>query len=173
MTVPFILLALLTLFAAVAAMSMPRLVHCALALVVAFAGLGCLFLNLGAEFIGLAQLLVYVGAVAILIVFAILLTRGGDVSMRPGARSAVSGTVIALAVFAVLAHAVLTSGVSRLATTAAAPSNRVQEIGVALLQQYVLPLEVIAVLLTAALIGAVILAWREKPGATQEGAQTR
>lgn len=172
MTVPFILLALLTLSAAVAAMSMPRLIHCALALVVAFTGLGCVFLNLGAEFVGLAQLLVYVGAVAILIVFAILLTRGSEVSMRPGARSAISGMVIALAVFAVLAHAVLTSGVSRMATTAAAPSSRVREIGVALLHQYVLPLEVIALLLTAALIGAVILAWREKSEA-REGAQTR
>jgi len=173
MTVAFILLALVTLAAAVAAMSMPRLIHCALALVVAFAGLGCIFLNLSAEFVGLAQLLVYVGAVAILIVFAILLTRGGDVVMRTGARSAISGTVIALAVFAVLAHAVLTSGVSRMATTAVAPSNRVQEIGVALLQQYVLPLEVIALLLTAALIGAVILALREKPDAAREGARTR
>ena len=172
MTVAFILLALLTLSAAVAAMSMPRLIHCALALAVAFTGLGCIFLYLGAEFVGLAQLLVYVGAVAILIVFAILLTRGSEVTMRPGARSAISGTVIALAVFAVLAHAVLTSDVSRMATTAVAPSSRVQEIGVALMQQYVLPLEVIALLLTAALIGAVILAWREKPE-TQEGAETR
>ncbi len=172
MTVPFILLALLTLSAAVAAMSLPRLIHCALALVVAFTGLGCIFLNLGAEFVGLAQLLVYVGAVAILIVFAILLTRGSEVSMRQGPRSAISGTVIALAVFAVLTDAVLTSGVGRIATAAVVPSNRVQEIGVALLQQYVLPLEVIALLLTAALIGAVILAWREKPE-TGEGAQTR
>jgi NADH-quinone oxidoreductase subunit J len=172
MTVSFLLIALVTLASAVAAMSMPRLIHCALALVLAFAGLGCIFLNLGAEFIGLAQLLVYVGAVAILIVFAILLTRGSEVSMRPGARSAISGTVIALAVFAVLAHAVLTSGVSQMATAIAAPSNRVQEIGVALMQQYVLPLEVIAVLLTAALIGAVILAWREK-AETREGARMR
>ena len=173
MTVAFILLALITLASAVAAMSMPRLIHCALALVVAFAGLGCIFLNLGAEFVGLAQLLVYVGAVAILIVFAILLTRGGEALMRPAARSAISGTVIALAVFAVIAHAVLTSSVSRMATTAVAPSNRVKEIGVALLQQYVLPLEVIALLLTAALIGGVILALREKPEAEREGARTR
>ncbi|MGC8549907.1 MAG: NADH-quinone oxidoreductase subunit J family protein [Acidobacteriaceae bacterium] len=173
MTVAFILLALITLAAAVAAMSMPRLIHCALALVVAFAGLGCIFLALGAEFVGLAQLLVYVGAVAILIVFAILLTRGGDASKRPTVGPAISGTVIALAVFAVIAHAVLTSSVSRMATTAVAPSNRVQEMGVALLQQYVLPLEVIALLLTAALIGAVILALREKPDAEQEGARTR
>lgn len=171
MTVPFALLALLTLAAAVASMSLPRLIHCALALAIAFTGLGCLFLNLGAEFVGLAQLLVYVGAVAILIVFAILLTRGSDVSMRTGARSAISGTVIALAVFAVLAHAVLTSSVSRMTTTAVAPSNRVQEIGVALVGRYVLPLEVIAVLLTAALIGAVILAWREKSAPAKGGTE--
>lgn len=173
MTVSFILLALLTLSAAVASMSMPRLIHCALALVVAFAGLGCIFLNLGAEFVGLAQLLVYVGAVAILIVFAILLTRSSEVSMRPGAKSALSGTVIGLAVFGVLAHAERTSGVSRMSTTAMAPSNRVREIGVSLLQHYVLPLEVLALLLTAALIGAVILALREEPEGGQEGAQAR
>lgn len=169
MTVPFILLALITLSAAVAAMSMPRLIHCALALAAAFTGLGCIFLNLGAEFVGLAQLLVYVGAVAILIVFAILLTRSSEVSMTPGRKSTISGTAIAVAVFAVLTHAVLTSGVSRMATRAAPPSNRVQEIGVAMLQQYVVPLEVMALLLTAALIGAVILALRERP----EGAQSR
>ena len=54
------------------------LVHCALALAVAFAGIGTLYLSLGAQFLGLAQLLVYVGAIAVLIVFVILLTRGGD-----------------------------------------------------------------------------------------------
>lgn len=173
MTVSFVLLVLLTLSAAIAAMSMPRLVHCALALVVAFAGLGCIFLNLGAEFAGLAQLLVYVGAVAILIVFAILLTRGGEVSMRPGARSAISGTIVAVAVFAVLVHAVLTSGVTRMATAAAAPAGGVKAIGTTMLQQYVLPLEVIALLLTAALIGAVILAWREKAAPAKEEVGSR
>lgn len=173
MTVPFILLALLTLLSAVAAMSLPRLIHCALALVVSFAGLACLFLNLGAEFVGLAQLLVYVGAVAILIVFAILLTQGGEVSIKPGARPAISGAVIALAVFAVLVRAVLTSSVNHITTASTAPSGHVRQIGVALLQRYVLPLEVIAVLLTAALIGAVILAWKEKPEAGQKGAQSQ
>ena len=78
MTLPFLILAIMTLAGGVAAMTMRRLVHCALALVVSFAGLAALYLNLGAEFAGLAQLLVYVGAIAILIVFAILLTRGGE-----------------------------------------------------------------------------------------------
>lgn len=77
MSVPFLILAAVTLAGAGAAMTFRGLVHCALALAVAFAGIGALYLNLGAQFLGLAQLLVYVGAIAVLIVFVILLTRGG------------------------------------------------------------------------------------------------
>ena len=75
---PFAIIAVLTLASAVAAMSLRNLVHCALALTVTFAGLAALYLQLDAQFVGFAQILVYVGAVAILIVFAILLTRSGE-----------------------------------------------------------------------------------------------
>ena len=75
MSLPFIIIAVVTLFAAAAAMSLRNLVHCALSLVVALAGLAALYLALDAQFVGFAQILVYVGAVAILIVFAVLLTR--------------------------------------------------------------------------------------------------
>ena len=74
----FLVLAVVTLVGACAAMTLRDLVHCALALAVAFAGIGTIYLNLGAQFLGLAQLLVYVGAIAVLIVFVILLTRGSD-----------------------------------------------------------------------------------------------
>ena len=76
--IPFAILAVLTLAGAVAAMSLRNLVHCALALTAAFAGLAAVYLQLNAQFVGFAQILVYIGAVAILIVFAILLTRGGE-----------------------------------------------------------------------------------------------
>lgn len=143
-------------------MTLRRLVHCALALTVAFAGLAALYLNLGAEFAGLAQLLVYVGAIAILIVFAILLTRGGDADWEQSfSPSGMAGAVIALAVFAVLAWAVETSGLAHPASIPPAPENTMREIGLALMQRYVLPLEAIALMLTAAMIGAVILALRE------------
>jgi NADH-quinone oxidoreductase subunit J len=69
-TLPFSIIAILTIAAAVAAMSLRNLVHCSLALTVAFAGLAAAFLQLDAQFVGFAQILVYVGAVAILIVFA-------------------------------------------------------------------------------------------------------
>lgn len=171
MTLPFLILALLTLAGGIAAMTLRRLVHCALALTVAFAGLAALYLNLGAEFAGLAQLLVYVGAIAILIVFAILLTRSDDESHTAFSPSAFGGAVVALAVFAVLAWAVETSAVAHSTVNQVAPAAPMLQIGLALMQRYVLPLEVIALMLTAAMIGAVIIAVREKRQAEEPRAQ--
>src|SRR6478752_4184716 len=75
----FYLISALAVGGALAAVLLKNLVHCALALTVAFLGLALLFLRLDAQFAGFAQILVYVGAVAILVVFAILLTRGSEV----------------------------------------------------------------------------------------------
>src|ERR1051325_9530743 len=97
MTLPFIITAVLTVSSAVAAMTLRNLVHCALALAITFAGLAALYLQLSAQFVGFAQVLVYVGAVAILIVFAILLTRSGE----PSGESVFSGSWIVGAATAV------------------------------------------------------------------------
>src|SRR6266581_8810097 len=103
MSATFIILGLLTLAGAIAAMSLRNLVHCALSLAVAFAGLAGLYLQLGAQFVGFAQILVYIGAVAILIVFAILLTRGSEPAGESIFSSSwVSGLAIAIIVFGVL-----------------------------------------------------------------------
>src|SRR6185503_8626204 len=79
----FWVIAGVTLIGAIAAMTLRNLVHCALSLVVAFGGLALAYFQLGAEFVAFAQILVYVGAVAILIVFAILLTRGAEMQNAP------------------------------------------------------------------------------------------
>jgi NADH:ubiquinone oxidoreductase subunit 6 (subunit J) len=78
MTLALIITALVTVLAAATVMSLRNLVHCALAMAVAFSGVAALYLQLNAEFVGFAEILVYVGAIAILIVFAILLTRSGE-----------------------------------------------------------------------------------------------
>ena len=78
MSLVFYLIAALTVAGGLAAMLLKNTVHCALALTVAFAGLALFFLNLDAQFAGFAQILVYIGAVAILVVFAILLTKGSE-----------------------------------------------------------------------------------------------
>src|SRR2546428_9207749 len=111
--ITLIILGLLTLAGAVAAMSLRNLVHCALALTVAFAGVAALYLQLDAQFVGFAQVLVYIGAVAILIVFAILLTRGSEPSQqRVVSPSWLGGIAVAVAVFGVLSAMVLSSSVS-------------------------------------------------------------
>jgi len=158
----FILIAIVTLFAAAAAMSLRNLVHCALSLVIALAGLAALYLNLGAQFVGFAQILVYVGAVAILIVFAVLLTRSdatpNQAILSPGW---FTGIVVSAVVFATLGWAALNSpGLPK--ETPPAPVATVKNIGDLLMTRFVLPLEVIGLLLTAALIGAVIIAMKEE-----------
>jgi NADH-quinone oxidoreductase subunit J len=165
MTVVFPILAAMTLAGAVAAMTLRNLIHCALSLTVAFAGLAVLYLALGAEFAGLAQLLVYVGAIAILIVFAILLTppQANDTADNHPLITlhGITGAMLAFAVFAVLAWAVSRSQLSHAAIAEAAPQATMRQIGDILMQRYILPLEVIGLMLTAALIGAVILAMKE------------
>ena len=162
MTLVFYLMAGLTIAGALAAVLLKNTVHCALALTIAFAGLAIQFLQLDAQFAGFAQILVYIGAVAILVVFAILLTRGSE-TPRDGvfSKNPLAGLVIAAGVFAVLGWAVLNS-TSALPHETAIPTVTVLDIGNALMGRYVLPLEIVAVLLTSALIGAVIVAMHEK-----------
>lgn len=163
MSASFVLLSLLILSGAILAMTLRNLVHCALALTLTFAGLAGVYLELNAQFIGFAQILVYIGAVAILVVFAILLTRGSE----PPAQQVFStswgwGVAVALAVFGVIAGVIFSSRlISGKVLEASQPS--VRQIGDALMTRFILPLEVLGLLLTAALIGGVIIAFRDKP----------
>ncbi len=161
----FFLIAALTVAGGLATVLLKNLVHAALAVTVAFAGLALMFLSLDAQFAGFAQILIYIGAVAILIVFAILLTRGSDLPKEGVfSRSWLVGLIIAAGVFAALGWAVIQSA-SILPQVTAVPAVSVHDIGVALVGRYVLPLEIVALLLTAATIGAVIVAIHEKDGA--------
>jgi NADH:ubiquinone oxidoreductase subunit 6 (subunit J) len=161
-TLSFFILGVLTIVGAAAALTLRNLVHCVLALMLAFVGLAGLFLQLDAQFIGFAQILVYVGAVAILIVFAILLTRGAESPSQSIVSSswAASGTV-SVAVFGVLAWTIRSSMATRHAIPSQ-PEATVKQIGDALMSRFALPLEVIGLLLTAALIGAVTIAMQDK-----------
>ena len=165
MSFVFYLIAGLSAAGALAAVLLKNTVHCALALTVAFAGLALMFLELDAQFAGFAQILIYIGAVAILVVFAILLTRGSE-TPKDGVYSGkpLVGLVVAAGVFAILGWAVLHC-TSMLPHESAKPQVTVMDIGSALMGRYVLPLEIVALLLTAALIGAVIVAMHEKEGA--------
>src|SRR5213079_322496 len=102
-TAGVIIIAIFTLTAALAAATLRKLMHAALSFALTLVGLAAFFFLLGAEFVGLVQVFVYIGAVAVLIVFTILLTRR-DVEKDRGFNW--SGVVIAIAVFGGLLWAI-------------------------------------------------------------------
>lgn len=157
-TAAFFVIAVLTLAGAFAAATLPKLIHAALSLVVSFVGLAAFYFLLGAEFVGLVQVFVYVGAVAVLIVFTILLTRREEeniVAFNWG------GVLIAITVFGALMWAILrTPGLALSAPQIDALT--VKGIGEVLMTDYVWPLQCVGLLLTAALIGALVLVMEEK-----------
>ena len=154
----FVVIGILMVAAALAAATLQKLMHAALSFAVAFVGVAAFFFLLGAEFVGLVLVFVYIGAVAVLIVFTILLTRpdvGKDRGFNWG------GVLIALAVFCGLIWSVLkTQSLSIVAPHIRALT--VKRIGEALMTNYVWPLQCVGLLLTAALIGALILVMEEK-----------
>jgi NADH-quinone oxidoreductase subunit J len=162
MTVSFLILAVLTVAGMAAAMGLRNAVHCVLALTVGFAGVAALYLQLGAQFVGFTQIMVYVGAVAILAVFAIMMTHSPTPVQLPAYSSRwACGIVVAAAVFSVLAWAIR-SGTASSQVLPPQPDIDVQQIGEALMHRFVLPLEIMGLLLTAALIGAVVIAMDRK-----------
>jgi NADH-quinone oxidoreductase subunit J len=162
MSLFFIITAVVTLLGAAFAMSLRNLVHCALAMAVAFSGIAALYLQLDAQFVGFAEILVYVGAIAILIVFAILLTRSGETPEKSVLTSGWwAGIAVTAMVFTILGWAILSSAAVP-KDLPAAPVATVKNVGDALMTKFVLPLEIIGLVLTAAMIGAVIIALKEE-----------
>jgi NADH-quinone oxidoreductase subunit J len=158
MTAAFFILAFITVAGTAAAMGLRNAVHCVLALTAGFAGVAAIYLQLDAQFVGFTQIMVYVGAVAILAVFAIMMTQSPRVEQATTYSSNwLTGSVVAAAVFAVLAWAICKSSASA-QILPAQPTVTVQQIGDALMHRFVLPLEIMGLLLTAALIGAVVIA---------------
>jgi NADH-quinone oxidoreductase subunit J len=154
----FIAIAVFTLAAALAAATLQKLMHAALSFAVTFVGVAAFYFLLGAEFVGLVQVFVYIGAVAVLVVFTILLTRR---DVKEAERFKFGGAAVAIAVFGGLVWAILkTQSVS-----IGAPhleSLTVRQIGQTLMTDYVWPLQCVGLVLTAALIGALILVMEEK-----------
>jgi len=159
--IPLLILSPLILLAALGAVWKVRPVHAALLLALTLALTAVLYLTIGADFIGLVQFMVYVGAVAVLIVFSLLITRPGDeaeeIARRPGAM--VVGLACTLPVLAVLLHSI-----SRIGEPAAADrSLSVEQLGLALFTSHAPAVIAVAVLLTAVMIGAALFARDPKP----------
>lgn len=152
--VAFWVLTVVTLGAALMVVIVRNLFHAVLSLILTFVGVAGLYITLSADFVAIAQVLIYAGAISVLILFAMMLTPR---AARDNAETFLQGPALILAgltaaTIAGVAAATDWSEASRgpFATTAAA-------IGDALLNNYVLPFEIASVLLLVAMIGAIVL----------------
>ncbi|MBD3402064.1 NADH-quinone oxidoreductase subunit J [candidate division GN15 bacterium] len=158
----FWILAAVIILSAIAVVSLKNIFHCALFLILCLFSVAGIFILLHAEFLAAAQVLIYVGAVAILIIFAIMLTTNLASRTIQQVNKHALTALFGCALF-VLAMVGLfrQSGVWNWTQTAL-PDENVLTIGKLLMTKYMLPFEVVSVLLLAALIGAIALAREEK-----------
>jgi NADH-quinone oxidoreductase subunit J len=162
----FILVALFTLGSGFMVVTTRNLVHAALWLVSTLFGVAVVFALLNASFLAVVQVVVYIGAIAILFIFAVMLTRKDMRDQGPQHNPGWwAGALLAVLVFAGLFFLLQGwSGLSATAPAIPAGFDAISELGNALVSPdaYVLPFEVASVLLVAALVGAVYVAFNRK-----------
>lgn len=170
----FIVISFLTLLMGWIVVTNRNLFRAALALMGSFLGVAGLYVLLDAGFIAAAQLLVYIGAISILVIFAIMMTRRlMQTEETPFNSQWVLGGITSLVLFGIIAYVTLQvwpwePGEQAFAAAPDVPGPVIEEsvlqLGTALVsvEQYVLPFELASVLLLAALIGAIVVAWPER-----------
>jgi NADH-quinone oxidoreductase subunit J len=159
--VAFLILAIIGGLGALLVVTSRNIVHAALYLVVALAAVAGIYLLLAAPFVAFVQVIIYVGAIVVLLLFGIMLTRApvgrrvldNTVRARFGALVVGGGFFAMLTTFLVQAF-----GGDRIASTAATATAA---LGNSLFRNFVLPFEAVSVLLLAALVGAIVLARRD------------
>ena len=157
----FYLLSFIIIVSAIYVVTLRNIFHSALFLILALFGVAGIYILLGAEFLAAVQVLIYVGAVAILMIFAIMLTSQLASKKISQSNEQVTLAVFVCAGFLLASLGSLAYSVWRLSDSAL-PENNTMTIGKLLMTDYVLPFEVVSVVLLAAMIGAIVLARREK-----------
>lgn len=155
----FYMLAAVILGAAAMVVLMRNIVHSVLYLVVCFLGMAGLYLLLDAPYLAVIQVLVYAGAVCIMIIFGIMLIQRTDMTCSNlfNKQTLVAGGVVALTL-AVCGYLAGTTAWVDITTSAPVPEDSLGQIGQLILSKYVIPFEVAALLLLVALVGAIVLA---------------
>lgn len=170
----FAALTLVTVGGAIKVAATRRIIHAAYWLFPVFAGMAGFYLCLGAQFIAAMQVLIYIGAILILIIFAVTLTRHANDPEELQSNRFVAPVVLAsLAMLLPLVGAVLLhpwaalppppASIDNILLMPGVPVTDVQALGITLMQQYLVPFEIASVLLLAAMVGALVLARKERP----------
>jgi len=160
--VAFCVYTLVILGGATLAVSSTSLVRALVGLIITLVGVAGMYLLMASPFLAFMQLLIYVGAVSVLIFFAIMLTRaerGGDEGRTASMRTYVFGLAATLAPAAILGWLVMTKPVQSIAVPV---EVTIKELGAGLLGSYFLPFELISVILMVAMSGAVLLTWEKR-----------
>ncbi|MHB8917075.1 MAG: NADH-quinone oxidoreductase subunit J family protein [Desulfocucumaceae bacterium] len=166
--VSFHTLAAVVVISALLVVFVRNIVHAVLWLAICFISLAGVFLTLNADFIAMVQIMVYAGAICIMVVFGIMLIRRGNM----GETNLFNKQVFAgggVAVLVTVLGGVLSFRIRYAGTPPAIPENSVENIATLLLSKYVVPFEVAALLLLVALVGAIFLAKEVKADADTNG----
>ena len=163
-TIAFFVLALIIIASGVFLMSLQKVMHMALALGGVFLGVAGIFMLLGADFVGVVQIMIYAGAITILMVFALTLTQTGDDTEPSGHgwHKALAFIVSAVIVLAVLLTIRSTPWPGGQAPIQPFGANVVAQIGQAMFHQYAIPFELVSLVLIVALVGASVIARKEE-----------
>ena len=157
-SVLFFLLAVGVVGAGIAVVTLRNIIHSAVAMLVCFGSVAGMYALLGAPIVAAAQVLIYLGAISVLILFAIMLTQAGDANLpAPFHRQLPIAAVIALAIIGLVGWAVIQTDWGLAAQPVAA---EVEAIAMALFTDFALPFEIISLLILVAIIGAIFLARR-------------
>ena len=138
-----------------------NVVHAALYLVGTLLGAAALFVLLFAEFVAWVQVLVYVGAIVVLMLFGLMLTRAPIGSADFDNNQRLLAAVCAAALFAVTSWITISAFEGKTISLARATGTVTRSVGEVIFSSYILPFEVVSVLLLAALVGAVVIARRD------------
>jgi NADH-quinone oxidoreductase subunit J len=161
--IAFGIVAAMMIFAAIRVVTTRNVVHAALYLVVVLAGVGIDFLLLQAEFVAITQFLVYIGAIVVLFLFGIMLTRAplGTSDDLDNRRQRPIAVLTALVLLAVLAYTLIKTWSDDKIPFRLSAAHNTQQISDSIFSTYLIPFEAVSVLLLAALIGAIVLARRD------------
>ena len=159
----FMGLAAVMIGAALLVVTMRDIIRCGLAMIVCFAALAGLYVLAGATVVAGAQVLVYIGAISVLVLFAIMLTQTKSAPTRLAFQTQAIPAAVAAIVFVVVV--LLAVGSTAWGGTGERGATNTNDVATALFSDWVLPFEIVSVLLLAAVIGGVFLAKREKGSA--------
>ncbi|RHW37203.1 NADH-quinone oxidoreductase subunit J [Neobacillus notoginsengisoli] len=156
----FMLLALVAVIGGVLLLNLTKVVHTIIALVFTFISIAGIFVLLSAEFLAAVQILIYSGAITIIMLFGIMLTKHDDESEASTGKWRKLLMVLGVAGFAFAVYI----GIYNLDLSpepAALHENNTEQIGMALYSRFIIPFEYLSVLLLVALIGAIVLAKKD------------